>query len=233
MENDHTFFETHQFADRYVLKKLNPEEEERFEDHFTSCDRCMEAIELAEQLASSLKQTYPDGIPSAATRRRFFSIPRLVQASLFALTLAAIGTAWILFGNLRVVKNQVADMQIQNQALQERIRSNITPSFFLEHLRGSHSKERIIQVSSKQPFFSITIDLSFSEFQGYRASLNYGEETAIPLQHEGPDSDHQMTFYLSRSFLKEGLYSLRIEGATPASDFVLVDEYPFRVQYQD
>lgn len=54
-EMDHAAIEEHQVVDRYLMGRLPREEAERFERHYLSCPRCLEQLEVGEQMIDGLR----------------------------------------------------------------------------------------------------------------------------------------------------------------------------------
>jgi hypothetical protein len=52
---NHPFIEEHNIPFLYLLGKLPPEEQERFEDHFTACRECLDRLETTEHFIGGLK----------------------------------------------------------------------------------------------------------------------------------------------------------------------------------
>jgi multidrug efflux pump subunit AcrA (membrane-fusion protein) len=69
-EMDHDYIEQNHIADRYVMGKLPPEEADRFEEHYLSCQACVDRLERAEALQGGLKRAAAeDAVRLAAVRR--------------------------------------------------------------------------------------------------------------------------------------------------------------------
>lgn len=67
---DHTYIEERQIAERYVMGKLPPEEAARFEEHYLSCQECLDRLELSESMERGFKRAAgQDAVRVAATRQ--------------------------------------------------------------------------------------------------------------------------------------------------------------------
>lgn len=52
---DHRYIEEADVSDRYLLGKLPPEEQERFEEHFVDCAECLDRLETTRRFRRALK----------------------------------------------------------------------------------------------------------------------------------------------------------------------------------
>jgi len=52
---DHRYIEEADITDRYLLGKLAPEEQDRFEEHFVDCLECLDRLETTKAFSRSLK----------------------------------------------------------------------------------------------------------------------------------------------------------------------------------
>ena len=53
-QDPHEAIDAENVVERYVLGKLDEREQSEFEDHFVGCPRCLEAVELAQELRHAL-----------------------------------------------------------------------------------------------------------------------------------------------------------------------------------
>ena len=75
---DHRYIEEADITDRYLLGKLPPEEQDRFEEHFVDCPECLDRLETTREFRRALKAA----VAEDAARSRAY-----VQAGL---------TAWLI-----------------------------------------------------------------------------------------------------------------------------------------
>ncbi len=59
---DHEYIEQHQIVDRYVLGKLSSEEVEHFEEHYLSCQACIDQVELAERFQAGVRRAASEDV---------------------------------------------------------------------------------------------------------------------------------------------------------------------------
>ncbi|HKI01237.1 MAG TPA: zf-HC2 domain-containing protein [Thermoanaerobaculia bacterium] len=89
---DHDYIETNDIADRYLLGRLTPEEADRFEEHYLSCQECLGRLDRAERFQRGLKRAAAeDAARMAAVRQAgFFAVlARLGRSRQAGLAMAA------------------------------------------------------------------------------------------------------------------------------------------------
>ena len=102
---DHDHIEQNHIADRYVQGTLSPDESDRFEEHYLSCQECLGRLERAEALQRGLKRAAAeDAIRLAAARQAGFLAllarlgrSRLAGLAATALVVALILPSWLAF----------------------------------------------------------------------------------------------------------------------------------------
>jgi anti-sigma factor RsiW len=65
---DHTLIEEQRIAERYVTGKLPPDEAERFEEHYLSCQECLDRLDLAESMDRGFKRAAGEDAARLATQ---------------------------------------------------------------------------------------------------------------------------------------------------------------------
>lgn len=90
---DHDDIESHHVADRYLQGKLAPEEADRFEEHYLSCQECLGRLDRAEKLQRGLKRAAAEDAARLAAARQagFFAVlARLGRSRQAGLAVAAL-----------------------------------------------------------------------------------------------------------------------------------------------
>lgn len=98
---DHGTIEEEQIAERYVMGKLPPDEATRFEEHYLSCQECLDRLELAESMERGFKRAAgQDAARVAATRQLALVVwlSRLGRSRQAAALLAAVVVVALLPG---------------------------------------------------------------------------------------------------------------------------------------
>jgi hypothetical protein len=91
MEHEH--IENGHVADRYLQGKLTPEEADRFEEHYLSCQECLGRLERAERLQRGLKRAAAEDAARLAAVRQagfFAALARLGRSRQAGLAVAAL-----------------------------------------------------------------------------------------------------------------------------------------------
>jgi hypothetical protein len=90
---DHAYIEEHQIADRYVQGTLPETERERFENHYLSCQECLDRLELAESVQRGFKRMAGQEAATLAAARQLAVVAWLArlgrsrQMAVFAMAL--------------------------------------------------------------------------------------------------------------------------------------------------
>jgi hypothetical protein len=126
---DHTEIEERQIAELYLMGKLPPGEAAGFEEHYLSCQECLDRLELAESMDRGFKRTAgQDAARVAATRQIavlawLSRLGRSRQMAALAMAVLVIAVLPGLFG-LREVRERERELAAARSALeQERGRS--------------------------------------------------------------------------------------------------------------
>jgi hypothetical protein len=102
---DHTYIEENQVAERYVAGTLPEAERERFEDHYLSCQECLDRLEVAESLQRGFKRMAGQDAAALSAARQLavvawlsrLSRSRQISSLLAAVLILAVlpaGLAW-------------------------------------------------------------------------------------------------------------------------------------------
>lgn len=67
---DHTYIEENQVAERYVAGTLPDVERERFEDHYLSCQECLDRLEVIESLQRGFKRMAGQDVAALTAARQ-------------------------------------------------------------------------------------------------------------------------------------------------------------------
>lgn len=106
---NHGYIEEHEVVERYLLGQLAPEEAESFEEHYLSCQECLDRLELTESMERGFKRAA--GQDAAAAVRQlaaatwFSRLGRARQAAtllmgVFVLLVVPGGLTLLQFGHL-------------------------------------------------------------------------------------------------------------------------------------
>lgn len=102
-EMDHDYIEQHHLADRYLMGKLSQEEADRFEEHYLSCQLCLDRLEQAETLQRGLKRAAAEDVARLVAARQagfLAALARLGRSPRAGIALAALFAVLLLPGLL-------------------------------------------------------------------------------------------------------------------------------------
>jgi hypothetical protein len=126
---NHTEIEERQIAELYLMGKLPPEEAATFEEHYLSCQECLDRLELAESMERGFKRAAgQDAARAVATRQIavlawLSRLGRSRQMAALAMAVLVIAVVPGLLG-LREVRERERELAATRSALeQERERS--------------------------------------------------------------------------------------------------------------
>lgn len=100
---DHENIENEHVADRYLQGKLSPEEADRFEEHYLSCQECLGRLDRAERMARGFKRAAAEDAARLAAVRQagfFAALARLGRSRQAGLAVAALFMVLLLPGIL-------------------------------------------------------------------------------------------------------------------------------------
>jgi hypothetical protein len=121
---DHDYIEQHHITDRYVLGTLPPDESDRFEEHYLSCQECLDRLELAESMERGFKRAAgQDAARVAATRQIAILawLSRLGRSRQMAFLAMAVLVVAVLPGllGLREVRERERELAATRSALEQ------------------------------------------------------------------------------------------------------------------
>jgi hypothetical protein len=126
---NHTTIEEQQIAERYVMGKLAADEAARFEEHYLSCQECLDRLDLAESMERGFKRAAGQDAARLATVRQLAVVAwlsrlgRSRQMAALVMTVLVVAVLPGLFG-LREVRERERALAATRSALeQERQRS--------------------------------------------------------------------------------------------------------------
>jgi hypothetical protein len=121
---DHTEIEERQIAELYLMGKLPPEEAAGFEEHYLSCQECLDRLELAESMDRGFKRAAgQDAARVAATRQIavlawLSRLGRSRQMAALAMAVLVIAVLPGLLG-LREVRERERELSAARSALEQ------------------------------------------------------------------------------------------------------------------
>ncbi len=147
---NHVDIEEQQIAERYVRGKLAPEEAALFEEHYLSCQECLDRLDLAESMERGFKRAAGQDAAQLATVKQLAVVAwltRLGRSRQMAALMMIVFVVAILPGlfALRQVRERGRELTATRKALeQERGRSSVSAQSAAEagKLRGDLEASR-------------------------------------------------------------------------------------------
>lgn len=150
---DHAQIEEQQLAERYVKGTLLPEEAERFEEHYLSCQECLDRLELAESMDRGFKRAAREEVTRIAAVRSlagFAWLARLGRWRQSAALLAVVAisaalpglVAWRQAKELGAVRGSLAEARRGEEAERERAAASSRTEGEASALRTALARER-------------------------------------------------------------------------------------------
>jgi hypothetical protein len=220
---DHTYIEDNHVVQRYLLGKLSPGEEERFEQHYLECDECLDQLRLAESLHRGLKAVAVQemtgrAIGAAATLSWWRRLGRWGRVSFVALILAAAaGPLVSLLPHAPQLTGPVTETQL----------------VFLSPTRsGDPASGPVTRITrtAESKYIVISLDLMYPEHDRHRVSLIKGDEGSLwqsgPVE---PDEMGTLVVTVPAGFLQAGDYSFEVTAIPDDGEEIAVASFPFRI----
>ena len=234
---DHSYIEANQVVDRYLMKQLPQDEAARFEDHYFSCQECLDQLELAEQWQRGIKRAVVEDVAAVQQIGRLAWRSRMnpaVRAGLVALLLVA---AVLPFG-LVVQELRRTESRLQD-ALAPQVGTalvSISPTRGLPS--GDDAPTHVIRFQSDAQRVLVSLHVGDREFDAYRVTLEHltlDKQSLEVWSQDGvkPDPQDALNLSLHASWLEPGDYVARVEARSAAGETVPVARFPFRVLRDD
>lgn len=216
---DHDRMAENQTADRYLMGKLSQEELDWYENHFPTCDICLEQLELAEALRKTVKitATIPEESPKVAE-----VIPiKKSQTTWIGLSLAAGMVLGLLAPFL--IKNGAAspthpilDLDVPEYVLiSERSYSQRTQIIF-------NRKNQLASIRFATPGIGTLYKLVF---------LNEALEIVYQTATTKANQDNKLIL-VSRDLLEPGNYTLNIETVAEDGSAAIFAQYGLEIAHE-
>ncbi|MFL6194009.1 MAG: hypothetical protein ACJ75H_07550 [Thermoanaerobaculia bacterium] len=93
---DHDYIDRNHVVDRYLMGRLSAEEADTFEEHYLSCQECLDRIDQAEALQRGLKRAVAEDAVRMAVARRAGLLSRLARSRGLGFALAGLAVVLLL-----------------------------------------------------------------------------------------------------------------------------------------
>ncbi len=207
----------HQVADRYVLNQLTSEEAESFEDHYLSCDACLDEMERAEVMARGFKRVGAEEVATAGALAAGIAWWRRQQVWMSAAAAAGVVALAVPLW-LSLDRSGAADF-----------RAN-APVVYLQPERSAEAApSRQLRLPSQDGEIVLVLELDPPFYPSYRAVVERAGQPVATIEGLELGERNSLTLSLGTHLLTSGDHQLRLEAATPDERRVTVGRFAFRV----
>lgn len=235
---EHSYIDANNLVDRYVMRQLEPEQSDEFEEHFVDCPRCQDQIEIARDLVAGMR---------TAGRDQQYARPRLLKSrwsSVLALVaglfIAGLPSVWFASQALRVggelKQERTAALEWRRRYEQQIARSSQlsanVPVFHLSAVRGSDSTLKPAATlrlpEPAQPLIFVLENSMAPEYPAYRVTIDSLKSPLFQtggLQQTSPDA---LAFSVSSDVIPPGNHSITLEGVMRDGRNVIVGIFAFQ-----
>ncbi len=229
---DHTYLEENQIAERYLMGQLSAAETVRFEEHYLTCEECVDRLEQARRFRRALRAVAAEeAAPSArlGILAAFVRLRRSARAALVAALLALVVVPGVMLFRIDAERVRLGDAL--HQALQ--------PQANTSKLRLSPERSEVeeeappvqLTLSSDPQWIVLLLNLEGREAGGpYRAVLvGPGGQPVWQSARLEMEASGEVAISFHSSFFEAGDYRLLLEGISPVGEPVSAARLVFRV----
>ncbi len=222
---DHSTIEKEHVVDRYLLGRLSAEEEERFVEHYMSCQECLDTLGRAEKMQRAIKhQAIEDAEPEKKTAGKLLTFPAGPKASLLAL--AALLLLVILPSGL--MQRQISELRAELDAARKAQNNVVLATLGAERGSGG-APTQIVRLEAEQQWIVFSLELNLLEHEVYRATLRDEDEREIWASLDLlPTPSDTLTLGLHSTALSPGDYNIQVHGLSPDGGESFVSKFSFR-----
>jgi hypothetical protein len=220
---DHDSLEEQQIAERYVMGNLSTEETERFEEHYLTCEECMDRLHLAERFHLAMR-----GMAAEDTSRATGAgiLATLVRMAGWQRTLLAVGLI------LAIAVPTMQWVRLASELQQSGGPQSLSTLLALSPVRSSsHHEEPVAQLTlfRKGEQVALSLDVVGMVSAGALRIALLDPEGTILWQSSptSPDTTGRLLLSLPSDLLRAGDHEVRLVAV--ASGEPLGSPYRFRV----
>lgn len=217
----HDWIDREQVVERYVQNRLEGADLERFEQHYMSCDACVERLELAERFQGSLRWVVAEeanrALEAAALAwwTRWLSRRGILAALTFVLFLLPAGLAWRLTGE----RDQLGETLDSLRAP-----ATISSIARLDTLRSDPGEPPAVQLLPPAEGEKLLLELETEPGTVYDARLSDSDGTTLwQGSRLTSAADGRLRLVLGREALGQGAHTLELTSKDSPSEPLLYD----------
>jgi len=235
---NHDQIEKDEIVERYLLRKLSPDEEKLFEEHFFGCDHCFIAVKETEKAIFGIKDAAQRGVLVSPRAEKKAAVDLLDWLKSFALKPAFVAAAAVLVLVLvyPAWRGVVTVSRLENEIETLRRPQANAPGYYLEQTRASGKIEGIEIPVKSEVSFVLNFNLPKSDISApqYRAEiLDQNEKVIWQAQDLKSAGDYAIYSIVCRSsFFREGLYTLKVDEINSANGQIVEQfSFPFEIVF--
>ncbi len=228
---EHHEIEEQQVVERYLSGTLPAEATAQFEEHYLTCQECLDRLELGERFDRALKGVAAEGATAAARVGILAALARLSRSRQASVVLAAVLVLVILPIGLLVRQVGRLDRELDRATgAAVRINTHVLRLSPERSAPGGREPVHRITLSSAPEWIVLELEIEAPEYAAYQATL-VGPDAAVAWQRAGLEPNYLDALVLSlhSPSLEAGDYRLLLTGMPPQGDSVPVASFSFRV----
>ena len=245
---DHAYIDAADIVSRYVLRRLNAEEEQAFEAHFVDCPECLDRIDQTKRLRAGLASLATNAAMSptvaAAPVTADVGMSRWLALAAGLVLGAALALAAAQFIGLRD-RDRGEPSQQPPQAAAPSVapepataaapaaateKGAAVPVVALSIVRGATIPPTPVRLSEPDaPFVVLLLDIGAASFKSYRVTLTKADAVVWTADRLTPTTREALAVAVPATLLKPGDYAVRLDGEDRAGRAVSAGHYAFRL----
>jgi hypothetical protein len=211
----HTQIEEQDIVDRYLLKRLTPEVEAEFEEHYLGCRHCLNQLENSRETMQAVRGAGVEEVPARRLPGWLMPVPALGLAAAMAMA--------VIYVSVR--RPAPAPVEPRASAPPAAARA---PVIELQSYRSGQDRPATVRADAG---FTLRLDLrGLAAYESYRVEI-VGEagEPAWRQDRVAASGPERLEVRVEPARLQPGAYWVRLTGAGAAGRAELLREYSLLV----
>ncbi len=249
---DHAYIDAADIVSRYVLRRLNAEEEQAFEAHFVDCPDCLDRIDQTKRLRAGLAALATNAAMSPTTASAGTSASTPAGAGMsrwLALAAGLVLGAALALASAQFIGLRDRDHGEPSQQPPQAAAPSVAPGpataaaaaaatekgaavpvVALSIVRGATIPPTPVRLSEPDaPFVVLLLDIGAASFKSYRVTLTKADAVVWTADRLTPTTREALAVAVPATLLKPGDYAVRLDGEDRAGRAVSAGHYAFRL----
>lgn len=231
---DHSYIEAHHVVDRYLMNQLPSEEAEQFEEHYLSCQECLDQLELAEAWQRGHKRAVVEDATIATVQQAgllawlLHRSPAARAGLVSALLLGIAAPITFLALDLQRTRGQL------DEALSPRVGTTLVALSATRSLPTADAEPtHVVRLSQGSQWVVVSLQVGAQGYDAYRVALLRDGTEIWSQDGVSTEARNDLNLTLHSDWLDAGDYLARVEATTASGELVPVARFPFRVVRDD